>query len=188
MDLKDKLSVLAGWLKNPKPEEWDSLIINKREPHTHRVFRSLPDGTRVCLHRFSHCDEDDAFAHPHSWPAEFFILHGYYTQYLYQAQDLESIPLLNSPNSVHLHCPGSYYKIDNPLTWHKIVPQSDYVYTIMLSGQPWEQVSSHVKSTKGKDLDKMRFADIQSHLDMFALLYSVHKAQLKTIADYVKTQ
>src|ERR1044072_4917851 len=77
----DKLPEL---LQNEK--RWDSLIINRRKPHTYRIFTNFEildyDGTlntyRVCLHKFDPCNTEEAFAHPHPWPGAFCILKGKY--------------------------------------------------------------------------------------------------------------
>ena len=61
--------------KLQRPEEWDSLIINRRKPYTYRVFTMI--GTlRVCLHRFDECSNTESFIHPHAWPAAFTVLRG----------------------------------------------------------------------------------------------------------------
>jgi len=57
------------------PEVWDSLIVNRRKPHTYRASRMYGDW-RICLHRFDHCSEKQAFRHPHPWPGGFFVLGG----------------------------------------------------------------------------------------------------------------
>ena len=40
-------------------EPWDTLVINRRKPHTYRafhIFKTGPfNGIRVCLHRFEAC-------------------------------------------------------------------------------------------------------------------------------------
>ena len=38
-----------------KREVWDSLIVNRRKPYTYRVFTTLPNGLRLCLHKFDPC-------------------------------------------------------------------------------------------------------------------------------------
>jgi len=56
-------------------DEWGSLVINRRKPHTYRVFRQFGE-YRVCLHRFESCSEEEAFPHPHPWPGAFLLLKG----------------------------------------------------------------------------------------------------------------
>ena len=66
---------LPGMLN--QPGLWDSLIINRRKPHTYRIFTQYAD-LRLCLHKFDMCDEGEAFSHPHPWPAAFMVLKGKY--------------------------------------------------------------------------------------------------------------
>ena len=55
--------------------EWDSLIVNRRKPHTYRAF-TFDGDLRICLHRFEPCEASEAFMHPHPWPGAFLVLDG----------------------------------------------------------------------------------------------------------------
>lgn len=182
MNLAEKLSLALDWVNKPHIEDWQSLVINLRKPETFRMFRFMPDGTRLCLHRFSDCEEGDAFPHPHAWPMECIILNGYYTQQLFEAPNYEDPPNLNFPCSTHLHNPGSYYRLNNPLVWHRIVPHSEYVYTLMLNGMPWKMAHKDTRTTKGKDLEGMTDEQKKTHLDMFQILLKQRKDDLRKIA------
>ena len=43
-------------------DAWDSLVINRRKPHTNRLIGKQPlkSSHRVCLHEFSICDDEAA--------------------------------------------------------------------------------------------------------------------------------
>lgn len=41
-------------------DEWKSLVINRRKPHTYRAFRMFGEN-RVCLHMFKPCEAKDCF-------------------------------------------------------------------------------------------------------------------------------
>ena len=66
----------------------------------------------------------------------------------------------------------SHYEMTNPLTWHSITPLEE-TYTVMINGEPWNtELVAHkdVRTTKGKDLEKMQNNELIAHLDKFKLL------------------
>lgn len=158
-------SLLPEVVKVLRPDEWDSLCINRRKPYTLRMFRQFGQ-YRVCLHRFDYCEEQDSFLHPHPWPAAFLILEGSYLQELGYSPDLTSDPISISRQYMRT---GSVYEITDRHVWHKITPQCQ-TYTIMVNGLPWENPHSQVRTTKGKDLEKMEKWQIEEELEVFEYL------------------
>lgn len=144
-------------------DQWQSLIVNRRKPHTYRVFRQIGE-LRVCIHRFEVCDEQEAFLHPHPWPGAFCILRGSYLMTLGQSIDRVSEPTISSKIVM---VPGSKYEITSPLTWHSVTPIGDECWTIMVNGKPWDSSVAHAKvtTTKGKDLNSMESGDLRGFLD-----------------------
>lgn len=142
-----------------KEQKWDSLIINRRKPHTYRIFTTLPSGLRVCLHKFKSCDEHESFSHPHPWPGAFTILSGKYKMNIGYSNDT-----LSKPQSVASFIMNKYssYEIVEPLTWHSVIPLED-TYTVMINNAPFSSdiVHKDVKTTKGKDLDSLSFVEIK---------------------------
>jgi len=66
----------------------------------------------------------------------------------------------------------SCYEIINPLTWHAVIPLEP-TYTVMVNGSPWDtETFAHkdVRTTKGKDLDKMPEPELFEHLGIFKRL------------------
>jgi hypothetical protein len=173
-ELQDALKVLPDLLSNR--EAWDSLIVNRRKPYTYRVFSKLPNGLRVCLHKFDTCHDHEAFAHPHPWSGAFLLLEGKYKMTVGRSNDRVSPP--PPPNDVMtlILTPGSMYEITNPLTWHSVIPL-ETTYTIMVNGEPWEPDFAHkdVRTTKGKDLDKMPEDELIAHLAHFQKLLKEYK-------------
>lgn len=170
-------NVLPDMLDNP--DLWDSLIVNRRKPHTYRVFSKMPDdeNMRICLHKFDVCDTHEAFSHPHPWPGAFMILQGKYKMQIgYSVNGRED----SKPADVTtlILSENSCYEITNPLTWHSVIPL-EMTYTIMINGLPWDTGYAHkdVRTTKGKDLDKMPQDELISHLDHFKRL--THRANLR---------
>jgi hypothetical protein len=154
---------LPGMLENP--DMWKSLIVNRRYPHTYRVYHNLPNGNRICLHRFDKFADGEAFYHPHPWPGAFLVLDGKYQMKVGFAKDRESPP---QDVMEEMLSKGSAYSITNPLTFHSVVPL-DTTYTVMLNGPVFapDVIHAEARTTKGKDLDRMPHEDVLRHLTIF---------------------
>lgn len=174
-ELKQALKDLPSLLS--KLENWDSLIVNRRKPYTYRVFTQLPNGLRLCLHKFDPCHDHEAFSHPHPWPGAFVILEG-----RYKMQVGYSTERLSQPMQVTtLILPRfSMYEIISPLTWHSVIPL-ETTYTVMVNGEPWPADVAHkdVRTTKGKDLDKMPEDELIEHLAKFQHLVGVFAYEIE---------
>lgn len=157
-----------------QPENFDSLIINRRKPFTYRAFwypqnQSLK-GLRVCLHKFDPCEESDAFLHPHPWPSAMAVLEGHYRMKVGASVDKGSQPIIVSDI---LLGPGSAYSMPDPMGWHSVQPM-ETCYSIMVNGKPWgDEAHSAAPTTKGKDLDKMTPEQLADHLATFKRLLSI---------------
>ena len=172
--LEESLNLLPNLLN--KREVWDSLIVNRRKPFTYRVFTKLPNGLRCCLHKFDECDTHEAFSHPHPWAGAFIVLKGAYQMKVGYSKDRFS-----QPEDVITTVMREYssYEITNPLTWHSVIPL-ETTYTIMVNDSPWDADYAHtdVKTTKGKDLDKMPEDELINHLNIFKALVTGYNAFL----------
>lgn len=146
-------------------DDWDSLIVNRRKPWTYRVFRKFGD-FRVCLHAFDPCSTEESFPHPHPWPGAFLMLKGSYVHRIGFSQDLQSEPVFHFREIVR---PYSTYEIVDRRTWHTVQPL-ERTYTIMVNGEPWENAHAKVRTTKGKDLDKMQPDELREHMNEFLVL------------------
>lgn len=149
-------------------DAWKSKIINKRKPHTYRIYR-MYGKMRVCCHRFTACHMDDSFVHPHGWPAAFIVLHGRYQMRMGTAPNRKDKP---AHYEEMIFSPGDRYSIENPLTFHAITPLED-CYTIMVNNEAWSKdiIHSEVRTTVGKDLDEMTPDDIATSLQLFSKLH-----------------
>lgn len=169
-------ALLKDWSK------WDSLIVNRRKPHTYRVFTTLEDGNRICLHKFNPCDTHEAFQHPHPWPGAFIIMKGSYQMKVWAGKTRED----NEPQEVSefILRPYSAYSITNPLTWHSVVPL-ETTYTIMINGEPFSPEVAHVgvRRTGGKDLDKMPEDELMQHLSLFENFVGEYNAKQCSACD-----
>lgn len=158
------------WMFHSIPQSgWKSLIINRRKPHTYRVFKQFGD-YRICLHKFEGCDEHEAFLHPHPWPGAFCIIHGKYLMNVGY-----SVDLVQNPHFVYrqLQVPGSRYEIVEPQAWHAVIPVGGEVYTLMLNGKPWEDGVHHESTvtTRGKDLQTMTENELAAFLQEYQKKY-----------------
>lgn len=164
--LEESLLLLPDLLK--QRDKWDSLIVNRRKPYTYRVFTQLPNGLRCCLHKFDACNTEEAFNHPHPWPGAFLVLDGAYQMKVGLSKDRTSKP---EDVMTTVMKKFSSYEIINPLTWHSVIPLGT-TYTIMVNGAPWAADYAHteVRTTKGKDLDKMPEDELTAHLARFYVM------------------
>jgi hypothetical protein len=181
--LNEVIKGLPKMIREKPLGEWGSLIVNRRKPHTYRIFTMLGDA-RICLHRFELCDESDAFRHPHPWPGAFAVLAGHYRQKVWTSSSRQDTPRREAIDMVL--SPGSTYAITNPLTWHSVQPieMEGYeppgftnifppsAYSVMVNGKPWDEEAAHeaAPTTKGKDLDKMDPTMLSAQLGVFLRL------------------
>jgi hypothetical protein len=173
-ELDKALEILPTLLDTPTV--WDSLIINRRKPATYRVFTKLPNGLRICLHKFEACDSHEAFSHPHPWPGAFVVLSGSYKMNVWKSDNIEDFT--PKPVVTTVLTTFSRYEITNPLTWHSVIPLQP-TYTVMVNGEPWPEGVVHkaAPTTKGKDLDKMPADALKRHLDVFKGLVRYYNQQ-----------
>lgn len=166
-NLYDALRVLPDLLN--KREVWDSLIVNRRKPYTYRVFTQLPNGLRICLHKFDPCHTHESFPHPHPWPGAFVVLDGSYRMKIGYSKTRETMEVEDV--STFIMSTYSAYEITNPLTWHSVTPLEP-TYTVMVNGATWDKDVAHVdvRTTKGKDLDRMPENELLEHLEKFKYL------------------
>lgn len=145
-------SLMPDILASIDDDDWDSLIINRRKPHTYRIFKSFepPSDLRVCLHVFDACDAEDAFPHPHPWPGAFLMLQGEYIHTVGYSLDLESPPTFLYREVIR---PFTMYEITHKQTWHTVQP-TQRTFTVMINGPAWEG-HTETRTTKGKDLDSL---------------------------------
>lgn len=151
-----------------EPEIWDSLIINRRKPHTYRIFTQVGDN-RICLHKFDVCNREEAFKHPHPWPGAFKVLKGKYQMFVGHSIDLQAQP---REVATFIVSAGSSYEIVSPHTWHSVIPL-ETTYTVMVNGPPFEYQHKEVRTTKGKDLEKMTKDELLESLEVFKALIGI---------------
>ena len=157
------------------PSCWESIVINRRKPHTYRAFIQF-EASRICLHRFDACDRDDSFSHPHPWPSSMLILSGKYEMAVGRTPDL----LSSEPSSVIFVTlsAGSVYHMLDQHTWHKVIPRTQ-CYSLMVNGPRWVNAHQQAPSTKGKRLEPMGSGDLVQHLAQCRQLLTAHLNSLR---------
>lgn len=145
---------------------WGSLVIDRRQPHTWRVFAPFGE-LRICLHRFAPCEAGESFAHPHPWPSAMLVLSGVYQMSVAHSADLRSDE--TSPVLDVVLGPGSQYAMTEPGTWHQVVPRTE-CFSLMINGPRWEQPHRRAPTTSGKGLTEMSATELGSHLGTFKRL------------------
>jgi len=138
-----------------QPEIWSGLLINRRKPETVRLWTPYEDG-RLCLHRFSPCDDSEALAHPHPWPAAFMVLAGAYRLHLGIGSAM--------PHQLIL-ARGGAYEIITPSAWHSVAPLCE-TWTVMLNGADYAAPDKAVRRTAGKGLETLTDARKRIELDV----------------------
>lgn len=97
------------------------------------------------------------------------VLKGSYQMWLGKSKDRQD----TDPTTIStvVMSAGSLYEITDPLIWHAVIPLES-TWTIMLNGPAWAKDVAHesVRTTAGKDLEKMSEADLDKHLLQFQTL------------------
>ena len=157
-----------------QPELWQTLVIDRRKPITHRAWIMHGD-TRICLHGFEPCQREEAFLHPHPWPSAMLVLDGSYDMHVGYAAAPES----RQPDdviSLQLAA-GSTYDMSVPGAWHKIVPRTR-CYSLMINGPRWDTGPRFAPTTQGKDLGRMTSSQLNEHLVVFERLLTAWQNSL----------
>jgi hypothetical protein len=83
------------------------------------------------------------------------------------SEDLFKAPITDDAITLHM-ARGSRYEILDPRTWHSVIPL-ETTHTVMVNNPPWEKGVAHaqVRTTAGKDLDKMAPEAMPHYLGFF---------------------
>ena len=179
------LELIEQGIENPNL--FSSLRINKRKPHTDRLFIKVPNSdSRLCLHTFQKCTETEVFPHPHSWSSWIYVLKGLYRHRVWNGIPLDKKAIdyyqLNNYEPVeHILTTGSMYSITDPYTWHSVQPLTE-CKSIMINTKTWEIKSDFCVFTKGKELFEVPKEEKIVQLKEFKKLY---KNSVKMIKKWI---
>lgn len=128
-------------------DSWNGMFIDYEYPHVERLWIQYKkpiknQNIRIHLHKIYPCKPQQAFFHPHPWESVMKILSGKYRMqigsgYTKKAPDIATTLILPE---------GSVYEMDNPLCWHSVCPIETPVYSVMITGNPWNKTKSNVNN------------------------------------------
>jgi hypothetical protein len=106
---------------------WNSLYIDYEEPLVERMW--VEDGkNRIYAHKIHPCKTP--FYHPHPWPSAMLVLGGgRYKMEIGVEDHIISRMVLSDL---------SYYEMDEPEGWHSVQPIDEPIFSLMVTGKPWE--------------------------------------------------
>lgn len=151
---------LSNLLKN---EKWNSVFVDYEKPFVERLWCQWGD-YRVNLHKIHPCEDKESFFHPHPWPSAMKIIGGLYRMDVGYGEGLIEPSVIST---CWLNA-GSYYEMTDMNAWHSVRPIRFPVYSIMLTGKPWEREMP--KHDHGK-LPPLSPEQEKSVFDMFCLIY-----------------
>lgn len=120
---------------------WKSLKITYEEPNVYRLWTPVLNNThRLCIHKIFKCKNQNSqnlqnsrkfksLYHPHDWPCAVKINCGTYEMNVGNENEIFSTIELTE---------GSYYEMLNYKACHSVNPKTDYVLSIMLMGNLYE--------------------------------------------------
>ncbi len=115
--------------------EFKSMYIDYHPPIVERMWFQYGE-IRVCLHRIHKCNEaTDALFHPHPWKSAVRIIKGSYEMGVGHSETNE-MPVIDCHG---VFPAGTCYQMIEPHAWHYVNPTSDYVYSLMITGEKYER-------------------------------------------------
>lgn len=131
--------------------QWKSKLVDYEKPIVHRLYRQFEShfgAYRIYLHRFLPMGENEnAFYHPHPWPAIVKIIQGGYLMDVGYGPNGQEDP----PKAIKLEmAAGSIYSMEHD-SWHSVKPLKE-TYSIMVTGPVWDYPWScqHCVSSESK--------------------------------------
>lgn len=113
---------------------WNDVKIDYEHPHVERLWRQIDD-FRLSLHRIHPCKTGQALFHPHPWPSAMAIVRGEYEMAFGFGAGDEPPPIASRLYAKA----GTRYAMIHPDAWHSVRPIHAPVWTVMVSGKPWQR-------------------------------------------------
>jgi hypothetical protein len=145
------------------PSQWQDVDVDYHPPRVERLWMPW-HGNRIYLHRIHPCNPGAELFHPHKWPSVMKVLKGCYEMKI--GYGVEQPPVAVTVRMGE----GSVYHMGHPDAWHSVNPLgSDPVYSLMVSGKPWDRTAPKSHRTL-KNLDPINRVGI---LAVFQAYYQV---------------
>jgi hypothetical protein len=118
---------------------WRSLFVNYHAPFVERLWRPFGTEHRLFLHCIHRCSVKEALLHPHPWPSAIRVLEGLYGSLIGAGSGTETPPVVYQ--TVVQASPQTAYRYAmlHPDGWHAVIPLTGYVYSVMVTGKPWNR-------------------------------------------------
>lgn len=158
-------------------DRWRGMFTCKRNPKLERIYRFLPDGSRICIHKTYDPDltGEDSKLHIHAWPIAVKILSGSYAMDIGRTENPDDDTPVKIMTTVMTK--GSMYELPDPMTWHRVVPITKEVTSIMLNGPVWEPMPKFLMGEK-EHIRVMSKEEVSQRLDDFTMDLMLEKIRL----------
>lgn len=129
------------------PEKWNAVEVIYSPPRVERLTMKI-DNYRIHLHKIYPTDEDNSFFHFHPWECAFKMLKGGYRQRIGYGDISKDYP--EFVVGEFFVGPGSMYIMDNPNSWHQVLPSDNPSFSIMVTTAVWEENKLHLDNLMNK--------------------------------------
>jgi hypothetical protein len=116
---------------------WHSLLVDYHPPIVERVWCPW-ENHRIYLHRIHPCEASDALLHRHVWPSWMRVERGAYEMGIGYGES-EVPPKIAA--TVILPAEAHYSMLD-PHAWHYVRPLGSASMSLMVTGEPWKNVTA----------------------------------------------
>lgn len=129
------------------PEVWTGRDVIYSPPRVERLTIIVQD-FRIHLHKIYPANVDNSFFHYHPWECAFKILKGGYYQKIGYGDTSKDYPEYIF-GEFYLG-EGSMYIMDNPDSWHQVMPNIYPSYSIMVTRKIWQTNKEKLDNLIGK--------------------------------------
>ncbi len=137
-------------------QDMRTMYIDYHGPIVERIWFDY-DGLRIYLHKIHKCNKStDALFHPHPWKSAIRILKGSYEMGVGHSSD-NTVPSIDCK----LILPeGSCYEMTEENGWHYVNPITDYVYSLMITGERSSRKMPVEPNKDFRELTNKEYADV----------------------------
>lgn len=146
--------ILGTYLRN-KNITFHSMYIDYEPPIVERIWFQLGDD-RVYLHKIHKAKNFQTLYHPHPWKSAIRIVEGSYEMGVGHSATDETPPT----DCLLVLKQGSAYTMFEQDAWHWVNPITDFVYSLMITGERFNRKMPVEPEKKFNELTSEQFKDI----------------------------
>lgn len=152
-----KTALRSGLLDPKDLSGWNSVDVKYHPPHVERLWRPFGGQYRLLLHCIHPCSADVALLHPHLWPSVMWVLKGGTYRMVVGSEEGVRPPKIVAEIRYDASKGGGdlTYAMPHPDGWHAVVPEDASVYTVMVTGLPWERQIPAITERVGGSLPSL---------------------------------